>query len=239
MHNAWALAVGEPDFVVMVTRDLDVRAIRTRMEKLPYGGVLRVKPVRDVAGPTFAGSERFRHTYAKLHVFNLTEYARVVFIDADAIVLRDVAALFLLDRARSCAAAPDHGNRLQREPAVKFNTGVLSVAPSTRIFEALLLKLKTFTLVGGHGAAGSDQGFLQAYFLENRKGFLSLPHAYNVLKRREKKLGKAFRIQDVFVLHLVSRKPWEPQDPGAGEYPLSHGEWQAIRRECGLPDGGF
>lgn len=59
------------------------------------------------------------------------------------------------------------------------------------------------------------------------------------MKRREKKLGTAFRIQDVFVLHLVGGKPWEPQDPGAGEYPLSHGERHAIRRECGLPDGGF
>ena len=64
-------------------------------------------------------------------------------------------------------------------------------------------------------------------------------HAYNVLKRREKKLGKSFRIQDVFVLHLVGGKPWEPGDPGAGEYPLSHGAWHAIRRECGLPDDGY
>ena len=87
-------------------------------------------------------------------------------------------------------------------------------------------------------AAGSDQGFLQQFFREN-EGFLSLPHAYNVLKRREKKLGKSFRIQDVFVLHLVGGKPWEPGDPGAGEYPLSHGAWHAIRRECGLPDDGY
>ena len=54
-----------------------------------------------------------------------------------------------------------------------------------------------------------------------------------------KKLGKSFRIQDVFVLHLVGGKPWEPGDPGAGEYPLSHGAWHAIRRECGLPDDGY
>ena len=98
--------------------------------------------------------------------------------------------------------------------------------------------VKRFELTSGHAAAGSDQGFLQQYFREN-EGFLSLPHAYNVLKRREKKLGKSFRIQDVFVLHLVGGKPWEPGDPGAGEYPLSHGAWHAIRRECGLPDDGY
>ena len=106
MHNAWAVAVGEPDFVAMVTQDLDVQAIRKRIENIPYGGAVVVRPVADVAGPTFEGSERFRHTYAKLHVFNLTAYERVVFVDADAVVLRDVGALFLLDRARWCAAAP-------------------------------------------------------------------------------------------------------------------------------------
>ena len=99
-------------------------------------------------------------------------------------------------------------------------------------------RLKRFELTTGHAAAGSDQGFLQQFF-RTEEGFLSLPHAYNVLKRREKKPGKSFRIQDVFVLHLVGGKPWEPGDPGAGEYPLSHGAWHAIRRECGLPDDGY
>ena len=112
------------------------------------------------------------------------------------------------------------------------------MAPSAERFATLLARLKRFELTTGHAAAGSDQGFLQQYFREN-EGFLSLPHAYNVLKRREKKLGKSFRIQDVFVLHLVGGKPWEPGDPGAGEYPLSHGAWHAIRRECGLPDDGY
>ena len=106
------------------------------------------------------------------------------------------------------------------------------------VFATLLARLKRFELTSGHAAAGSDQGFLQQFFREH-EGFLSLPHAYNVLKRREKKLGKSFRIQDVFVLHLVGGKPWEPGDPGAGEYPLSHGAWHAIRRECGLPDDGY
>ena len=223
---------------LVCTASIDVQAIRKRIEGIPYGGSVVVKSVADVAGPTFEGSERFRHTYAKLHVFNLTAYERVVFVDADAVVLRDVGALFLLDRAKWCAAAPDHGNRIRDDPVAKFNTGVLSAAPSAERFATLLARLKRFELTSGHAAAGSDQGFLQQYFREN-EGFLSLPHAYNVLKRREKKLGKSFRIQDVFVLHLVGGKPWEPGDPGAGEYPLSHGAWHAIRRECGLPDDGY
>ena len=83
------------------------------------------------------------------------------------------------------------------------------------------------------------------HVLERRHGLAEIGErgafvlVYNVLKRREKKLGKSFRIQDVFVLHLVGGKPWEPGDPGAGEYPLSHGAWHAIRRECGLPDDGY
>ena len=144
--------------------------------------------------------------------------------------LLPAALLELLARAaRARTVAVDLGPRRPRGP---------SAAPSAERFATLLARLKRFELTSGHAAAGSDQGFLQQYFREN-EGFLSLPHAYNVLKRREKKLGKSFRIQDVFVLHLVGGKPWEPGDPGAGEYPLSHGAWHAIRRECGLPDDGY
>ena len=69
-----------------------------------------------------------------------------------------------------------------------------------------------------------------------------LHHAFAVLYLTPRG-SQAVRVhtddQDVFVLHLVGGKPWEPGDPGAGEYPLSHGVWHAIRRECGLPDDGY
>ena len=126
--------------------------------------------------------------------------------------------------------------RQSRARLLKFNTGSISRGAECRTrSHAPRARLKRFELTTGHAAAGSDQGFLQQFF-RDQEGLPSLPHAYNVLKRREKKLGKSFRIQDVFVLHLVGAKPWEPGDPGAGEYPLSHGAWHAIRRECGLPD---
>ena len=77
-------------------------------------------------------------------------------MDADAVVLRDVGALFLLDRAKWCAAAPDHGNRIRDDPVAKFNTGVLSAAPSAERFATLLARLKRFELTTGHAAAGVE-----------------------------------------------------------------------------------
>ena len=94
----------------------------------------------------------------------------------------------------------------------------------------------------GYHAAGAgvvSSCYIMSYTFNTCRFWHDRSHAYNVLKRREKKPGKSFRIQDVFVLHLVGGKPWEPGDPGAGEYPLSHGAWHAIRRECGLPDDGY
>ena len=40
-----------------------------------------------------AQEARFRYSFSKLHIFNQTEYARLVYIDADAFVLADVAGL--------------------------------------------------------------------------------------------------------------------------------------------------
>ena len=126
--------------------------------------------------------------------------------------------------------------KLQRDPARRFNTGVVSARPDATRFATLVRRLAAHDLrkTGGGRAEGSDQGFLQAYVAEDPAGFLLLPHSYNVLKRREKSLKDKFRLEDAFVVHLVGGKPWEPGDPGSVEYPVTHGAWHAARKRCGL-----
>ena len=78
-HAAWA-AVGAPDFLALTTPEVDAAAVEARLGAARaasgFEGALVVRPVALIAGPTFDGSERFRHTYAKLHVFNQTAYVR-------------------------------------------------------------------------------------------------------------------------------------------------------------------
>lgn len=139
-------------------------------------------------------NERFRHTYSKLAIFGLTEWDRLVYIDADALVLQNIDELFAID---AFAAAPDLGLELRYE---RFNSGVFCCQPSRELFARMMTQLRSL-----RSYDGGDQGFLNQFFPEPR----FLDPSYNVLKRIYTHHPNLFRWDDVKVLHFTGRKPWE------------------------------
>jgi hypothetical protein len=141
-----------------------------------------------------AKNQRFLHTYSKLRVFELEYWDRLVYVDADAIVLKNIDDLFALP---GFAAAPDLGLDLNFE---RFNSGVFSCSPSAAVFADMLESLSATTSYDG-----GDQGFLNEYFPQPRY----LDRNYNVLKRLYVHHPALFRWDDVKVLHYVGVKPWD------------------------------
>ena len=140
--------------------------------------------------------------YTKLHIWNLMEYDKIVYIDADTCILENIDHLF---NKPNLSAAPDVF------PPDKFNAGVLIIKPSVKIFEDM--KSKTFEL---KSYDGGDTGFLNAYFpnwyqlnSEHR-----LPFAYNAQRTLhwmtyEKQPGYWNSIKPIKILHFSSTpKPW-------------------------------
>lgn len=99
----------------------------------------------------------------KLHLFRLTQYAKVIFLDADTLVLRPLSPLF--DDPHPLSAAPDSG-----WPDA-FNSGMMVAKPSEETFAGLI------KMMGERGSwDGGDQGLLNDYFPDwNRLSFV-----YNV-----------------------------------------------------------
>ncbi|KAL6776672.1 PGSIP6 [Auxenochlorella protothecoides x Auxenochlorella symbiontica] len=98
---------------------------------------------------------RFWAVYTKLLVFNLTQYERVVYLDADTIALRNLDALFLCD---GLCGVMRHSERL--------NSGVMVLQPQAQLFSDMMSRIEqTPSYTGG------DQGFLNAYF----SGFAASP----------------------------------------------------------------
>ena len=99
----------------------------------------------------------------KLHVWNLTQFDTVLYIDADAIVVGYTGELFdrgdALRRASATrmafAAAPDI------HPPDRFNAGVMVVCPSQSVFQWLLARAKSGKTPSYDGG---DTGFLNALF---------------------------------------------------------------------------
>ncbi|CAN0455495.1 unnamed protein product, partial [Ascophyllum nodosum] len=158
-------------------------------------------PVREQAGHVPSWAEV---GYTKLRIWGLTQYKRVVYIDADALVMDTVDELF--DRKVDFAAAPDVF------PPDRFNAGVMVVAPSEDVLQDMLSKASELTSYDG-----GDTGFLNAYFSDwfSRPPSARLPFAYNALRTvywttHDKNPGYWEAIGPAKIIHFCSSpKPWE------------------------------
>jgi len=92
-------------------------------------------------------------TCSKFHAWNLTFLKKVIFLDADTMPIKPLDNL--VDHPSAFAAAPD------TFPADQFNSGVMVITPSQRVFEELM------AWNAQHGTAeGGDQCLLNEYFSE-------------------------------------------------------------------------
>ena len=182
--------------VALVTRDVSPGA---RAKLGAQGWRLReVEPIGNPRGDVLL--PRFANVFTKLRVWELDDYDKVVFLDADTIVLQNIDELF--DRP-SLAAAPDF---LLPD---RFNSGVMVVEPSSAMLAEMLARLPELMSYDG-----GDQGFLNEFFdwyaspPEHR-----LPAAYNTHQfifqfiaahhlLRERLLG------GIKIVHYTVQKPW-------------------------------
>ncbi|GMN22661.1 hypothetical protein TIFTF001_040315 [Ficus carica] len=86
--------------------------------------------------------------YTKLRIFNMTDYKKVVYLDADTVVVKNIEKMF---KCGKFCAVLKHSER--------FNAGVLVVEPSQAMFEDMMSKVNTL-----ESYTGGDQGFLESYF---------------------------------------------------------------------------
>lgn len=145
--------------------------------------------------------KRFGASFTKLRAFELIEFERVVFLDADTIVLRNIDDLF--DRP-AIAAAPDFFM------PDRFNSGVMVIEPSLGLFARLQAKL-----AAAPSYDGGDQGFLNSFWPDwwSMSVAHRLPAGYNMhhFVFQFMLAHKGLREQclaDVRVVHYTLQKPW-------------------------------
>ena len=163
----------------------------------------------------------------KLRIFSLTRYSRLLYIDADCLVLQNLDHLFRTPHSPTFpfAAAPDIS------PPDRFNAGVLLLAPDLRLYQHMIESLPA---VGSWD--GGDTGYLNNLF----PGWYAadvccrLPFRYNALRVMEWWTRKApgywdVAVGEVSILHYCSSpKVWEARKGGKLEqlWWSMHDEWQ-------------
>ncbi|KZV22581.1 inositol phosphorylceramide glucuronosyltransferase 1 [Dorcoceras hygrometricum] len=120
-----------------------------------------VKTISLLENPNQVRPSRFWGVYTKLKIFNMTDYKKVVYLDADTIVVKSIEDLF---KCRNFCANLKHSERL--------NSGVMVVEPSEEVFNDMMTKVNTM-----YSYSGGDQGFLNSYYPDFANARIFDPHA--------------------------------------------------------------
>ncbi|KAL8487331.1 hypothetical protein ACS0TY_023395 [Phlomoides rotata] len=136
--------------------------------------------------------------YSKFRLWQLTDYDKIIFIDADLLVLQNIDFLFEMPEISAT------GNN-----ATLFNSGVMVIEPSNCTFELLMAHINEIESYNG-----GDQGYLNEIFTWWHR----IPKHMNFLKHfwigdeMEKKEAKTrlFGADPavLYVLHYLGLKPW-------------------------------
>jgi alpha-N-acetylglucosamine transferase len=159
--------------------------------------------------------------FAKLRLWELP-HERVVFLDADTLVLRPIDRLFDVPEL---AAAPNVYEGL--EDFHRMNSGVFTARPARATFERLLRDLDA----PGAFWPRTDQTFLQHAFPD----WQGLPVFDNLLQYVWLNLPALWSWEQVRVVHFQYEKPWEDHAKADRLRPLIE-LWRAHAGDGPVPD---
>ncbi|GJY13203.1 putative UDP-glucuronate:xylan alpha-glucuronosyltransferase 5 [Tanacetum coccineum] len=149
----------------------------------------KIKLIERIRSPHAKKGAYNEYNYSKLRIWQLTEYDKVIFIDADLIVLKK------LDKFFSYPQLSAVGN-----DKYLFNSGLILIEPSQCMFNGLMEKIST---LGSYN--GGDQGFLNEAFTWWHRFHSKLNH----LKIFHNTKDNRHDIMDgLYTIHYLGLKPW-------------------------------
>lgn len=246
---AWVTLLTQPDYLVgvkalhrslkqsetrwpLVVMTTDAIPLADREDLQAQGCVIHhVDPLypRDDLDQYYA-SAQFGEVWTKLRAWQLTECERVVFLDADMLVLQNMDELFTLDlgdnQLAACHACRCNPNKIASYPASwqpkachytwqdrgepapaeldnYLNGGFLVLKPDNAVFKALEQRIAAIDDLSAY--AFSEQDLLNEVF-EGR--WLVLPYIYNALKTLPFQHSQMWQGDEVKNLHYILAKPW-------------------------------
>ncbi|UZP34524.1 hypothetical protein NXS19_002340 [Fusarium pseudograminearum] len=156
--------------------------------------------------------------FTKINLWRLTDFSKIVYIDADVVAYRAPEELFNL--SQPFAAAPDIG-----WPDL-FNTGVMVLDPNMGDFYAMMAMAER-----GISFDGADQGLINMHFGQQ---YHRLSFTYNVTPSAHYQYVPAYRHfqSSINMVHFIgANKPWftgRDAPSGSGPFTEMIGRWWAV-----------
>ncbi len=169
------------------------------------------------------GFHRPLDNFCKLRLWQLTEYGRCIFIDADALVLRNIDKMFDYPEF---SAAPNVYESLA--DFHRLNSGVFVAKPSLETFAQMMKRLDQPNVFWRR----TDQSFLQAFFQD----WHGLPVFMNMLQYVWFNMPQLWDWESISILHYQYEKPWERDHPKAERLRPLIELWHAFYNGDDIPD---
>ncbi|WP_236637964.1 glycosyltransferase [Mangrovicoccus ximenensis] len=218
---------GVADADLAELRSLGARLVRTELlETSEAFNAAHARTALHGAAPFTKGGKPSFHTpldnFAKLRLWQLTEYSAVVFIDADAIAVQTCDKLFGFPEF---CAAPNVYESLA--DFGRMNSGVFTARPSEATFAAMMEALDA----PGAFWRRTDQTFLESFFPD----WHGLPIYFNMLQYVWFAMPELWDWSRIRILHFQYEKPWQEPHPKAAELAPLIGLWQRIAAGGDMP----
>ncbi|ORY80549.1 nucleotide-diphospho-sugar transferase [Neocallimastix californiae] len=180
---------------------------------------------------------RFRPPLIKYEIFGLTDYDKVLYLDADCLVTSSIFELYNKNEDVVCIAK--HINNVENKEIwndvfdgtrkTEINNGVVFINKNILDKKHVdgMLDLtnkynKKFPFYNGL----PDQDIMQVYFLESDIKVTLVSNIYNMVKTRFKKNKRV--ITNEKIIHYVNSKPWKSDEP---QYKYIFGIWHNYSNE--------
>lgn len=158
----------------------------------------KIRTIQRIRNPKAEKDAYNEWNYSKFRLWQLTDYDKIIFIDADLLILRNMDFLFSMPEISAT------GNN-----ATLFNSGVMVIEPSNCTFQLLMDHINEIESYNG-----GDQGYLNEIFTWWHR----IPRHMNFLKHfwigdEEAKKQMKTRLfgaepSILYVLHYLGIKPW-------------------------------
>lgn len=146
----------------------------------------------------------WNNTLDKLKIFNLIEFKKIVYLDSDMIVLKNIDELFEKKHMSAVVAGKSYpGNEEWKD----INSGLMVIEPKEGLYEKMVALtpkvLEKKEVIG-------DQDIIQEFYSFLReKEELSLNESYNIFINYVDYYVRVLKYRDIKVIHYTgAKKPW-------------------------------
>lgn len=216
-QNCPRLSQKTADLAIIITQNRVSRQSQLRLHSVGFDRIFEVPSLA-----TRAPGAYWKDTFDKIYMFNLTQYRKIVFMDADMINVRSMDALFDKDFGDPTYVGAIGFRGGSEGPY--FQTGMMVIQPTRAIFDKIYARFESGVPPRGsmynHGMNGRDGVLLRDVFGNN---FKILDNKYS------RNLNPRWPVPEVVVsLHLRGKvKPWFDRnlpntDPELGKKEFGH-----------------